>query len=67
VQNTFNALARVTPSHLMDASLHDFRNLRATGVPDADGDMAFDEEPCASTVPAPEGNGLPVQLVRFDD
>ena len=60
VENAFNALARVTPSHLMDAALFDFRNLRATGVADADGDIAFDETPCAE--PAPDA----FQLVRFD-
>jgi tRNA 2-thiocytidine biosynthesis protein TtcA len=49
VENTFNALARITPSHLMDAALFDFKELRASGVADADGDIAFDEEPCADT------------------
>lgn len=53
IQNTFNALARVVPSHLMDARLFDFRALAATGVPDANGDIAFDEDPCAqATEPA---------------
>ncbi|MDL1860694.1 tRNA 2-thiocytidine(32) synthetase TtcA [Betaproteobacteria bacterium PRO7] len=47
IENTFNALARVVPSHLMDARLFDFRGLAATGVPDANGDIAFDEDPCA--------------------
>jgi tRNA 2-thiocytidine biosynthesis protein TtcA len=47
VENVFNALARIVPSHLMDPKLFDFHGLRATGVPDADGDIAFDEEPCA--------------------
>ncbi len=46
VENTFNALARVTPSHLMDADLFDFTALRASGRPDIDGDIAFDEPPC---------------------
>lgn len=46
VENTFNALARLVPSHLMDAGLFDFKGLRATGTPDADGDIAFDEAPC---------------------
>jgi tRNA 2-thiocytidine biosynthesis protein TtcA len=40
----YTALQNVVPSHLMDAKLHDFKNLKATGVPDADGDTAFDEE-----------------------
>jgi tRNA 2-thiocytidine biosynthesis protein TtcA len=44
-ENTFNALARVTPSHLLDRSLFDFRGLRPTGVPDPDGDTAFDDPP----------------------
>ncbi|GAA4324410.1 tRNA 2-thiocytidine(32) synthetase TtcA [Pigmentiphaga soli] len=42
VENIFNALSRVTPSHLMDRGLFDFFNLKPTGVPDADGDTAFD-------------------------
>ena len=46
VENTFNALARVAPSHLMDANLFDFASLRASGRPDVDGDVAFDEPPC---------------------
>ena len=47
VENTFNALARVAPSHLMDSDLFDFATLRASGRPDNDGDIAFDE-PCNS-------------------
>ena len=46
VENSFNALARVAPSHLMDANLFDFASLRASGRPDVDGDVAFDEPPC---------------------
>ena len=48
VENTFNALSRVTPSHLMDADLFDFASLRATGRADLDGDIAFDEPPCGN-------------------
>jgi len=48
VQTIFNSLARVVPSHLMDASLFGFRDLVASGIADADGDIAFDEEPCVS-------------------
>ncbi|CAG4884742.1 putative C32 tRNA thiolase [Georgfuchsia toluolica] len=44
----FNALSRITPSHLMDPALFDFRNLVANGVPDPDGDRAFDPESLAS-------------------
>ncbi len=65
VENTFNALARVVPSHLMDAGLFDFRGLNATGVADAEGDIAFDEEPCATPEARPRDDGL--ALVRFGD
>ena len=43
------AMGTVVPSHLMDADLFDFKNLTVhTAV--AEGDIAFDEEPCAVTV-----------------
>ena len=41
-ETMFTALQNVVPSHLMDTSRHDFKNLRTTGLPDADGDTAFD-------------------------
>ena len=52
VENMFNALQNVTPSHLLDGTLHDFKGLKPTGVPDADGDLAFDapQFPAASQV-----------------
>jgi tRNA 2-thiocytidine biosynthesis protein TtcA len=47
VQNSFNALARIVPSHLMDRTVYDFAGLRPSGQPQKDGDIAFDDEPCA--------------------
>jgi len=44
IENMFAALQNVVPSHLMDASLHDFKNLKITGIADEAGDTAFDEE-----------------------
>jgi tRNA 2-thiocytidine biosynthesis protein TtcA len=49
VENIFSSLSTVVPSHLMDRSLFDFAKLEVTGLPLADGDIAFDESPCAST------------------
>ena len=46
VENTFNALGRITPSHLMDSDLFNFHGLRASGRPEVNGDIAFDESPC---------------------
>ena len=48
VETIFNSLTRVVPSHLLDAGLFGFRDLKANGVADAAGDIAFDEEPCGS-------------------
>jgi tRNA 2-thiocytidine biosynthesis protein TtcA len=45
--NMLHAMAHVVPSHLMDRNLHPFTTLQATGVADAAGDIAFDDEPCA--------------------
>ncbi len=47
VENIFSALSTIVPSHLMDASAFDFAGLAISGEPVADGDIAFDEEPCA--------------------
>lgn len=48
VENIFSSLATVVPSHLMDRSLFEFNSLSATGVADNNGDIAFDDEPCAA-------------------
>ncbi|MEI6618738.1 MAG: tRNA 2-thiocytidine(32) synthetase TtcA [Betaproteobacteria bacterium] len=49
VESMFTALQNVVPSHLMDTTHHDFKNIRTTGVPEADGDTAFDALPLPST------------------
>jgi tRNA 2-thiocytidine biosynthesis protein TtcA len=60
VENTFNALARVVPSHLMDGRLFDFAGLRAAGTPWPGGDTAFDEPPCG-----PSAGDATVGVIRF--
>jgi tRNA 2-thiocytidine biosynthesis protein TtcA len=60
VENTFNALARVVPTHLMDARLFDFAGLRAGGAPRPDGDIAFDDDPCIADAVDPT-----VGVIRF--
>jgi tRNA 2-thiocytidine biosynthesis protein TtcA len=44
LDNMFNALQHTVPSHLLDASLFDFKGMKATGEPQEEGDMAFDPE-----------------------
>jgi tRNA 2-thiocytidine biosynthesis protein TtcA len=48
LDNMFNALQNVVPSHLADGTIHDFRNLKVNGVASEDGDKAFDEEEFAA-------------------
>ena len=50
IDNMFNAMGQVMPSHLMDRNLYPFTTLQATGVADPQGDKAFDDddEACAS-------------------
>ena len=47
IDNMLRAMGHVVPSHLMDRNLYPFATIQATGQPDAEGDIAFDEEPCA--------------------
>ncbi|WP_076594125.1 tRNA 2-thiocytidine(32) synthetase TtcA [Herminiimonas arsenitoxidans] len=48
VDNIFSSLSTVVPSHLMDKDLFGFADLKATGEAMANGDIAFDEEPCST-------------------
>ena len=44
IENMFAALQNVVPSHLLDHSKFDFKNLETTGVASEEGDKAFDHE-----------------------
>lgn len=55
--NMFTAMGNITLSHMLDRNLYPFTTLQPSGVPDAGGDIAFDEEPCA---PAPAS--VPIRL-----
>ena len=48
VENIFSSLATLAPSHLMDRNLFDFTDLKATGIADPNGDIAFDDEHCST-------------------
>jgi tRNA 2-thiocytidine biosynthesis protein TtcA len=54
LDNMLRALQNTVPTHLADPQLFDFARLQAHGVPEPDGDVAFDAEPLPS---------LPVPLV----
>nr|WP_152594579.1 tRNA 2-thiocytidine(32) synthetase TtcA [Massilia sp. BSC265] len=48
VENVFSSLSTVVPSHLQDRNLFGFVDLKTDGVPNPNGDIAFDEEPCST-------------------
>ena len=53
IENMFRAMQNVVPTHMLDPKLHDFKNAKATGVANPDGDTAFDHEefPIAASLP----------------
>ena len=53
IDNMFTAMGNIVPSHMMDRKLYPFQTLQATGVADAGGDRAFDEDEDACASPAP--------------
>ena len=66
IDNMLTAMGNVVPSHLMDRNLFPFSTIRAEGRPVADGDIAFDDEPCApSPTPAGEAGAIDGQAVRW--
>ena len=54
----FSALSTVVPSHLLDRTLFGFADLAITGAPVPNGDVAFDEDPCAPLAPAANVIGI---------
>ncbi len=68
LDNMLHALQNVVPSHLMDAKLHDFKSLQATGRAMPDGDKGFDHESFDSTDEACGSNAsedAAHQVIRF--
>lgn len=53
IESMLRAMGHVVTTHLMDPHLHDFKNAKATGIADPNGDMAFDHEefPVAPALP----------------
>jgi tRNA 2-thiocytidine biosynthesis protein TtcA len=68
LDNMLHALQNIVPSHLMDAKLHDFKSLKASGLASPDGDKGFDHESFDSTDEACGTTATPdaaAQVIRF--
>lgn len=66
INNMLTALQNVVPSHLMDRQLFPFETLKTTGVADANGDTAFDEEELPLTPATLPGEQI-IQLMPGTD
>jgi tRNA 2-thiocytidine biosynthesis protein TtcA len=62
LDNMLKALQNVVPSHLMDRQLFPFQTLQTTGVADANGDTAFDEEPLPTSQTLPGSVMVPLSI-----
>ena len=66
IDNMFNALGHVVPSHLMDRNLYPFETIRPSGSPDAAGDKAFDDdEACGTPAAAPTSGLAGVRVIKL--
>ncbi len=63
VENIFSAMQHVVPSHLADRNLFPFTELRTTGVADAHGDRAFDEDDTCSTTPVANASAVKLHWI----
>jgi len=60
VESIFSALSTVVPSHLLDTTLFNFTDLKIDGNALPEGDIAFDEEPCATPQSVNTINVVPI-------
>ena len=60
VESIYRALGSVVPTHLLDRRLHDFAAVKATGVADAAGDIAFDVDGALERAADAVANAIPL-------
>ena len=63
VDNLFTAMGNIVPSHMMDRNLYPFASLKTTGVVNALGDRAFDDDDDCGPTP---GSTAAIKLHRDD-
>ncbi len=67
IDNMLRAMGHVTASHLMDRNLYPFATLQPSGLADAEGDVAFDEQACAPAAPVAAVKWAAGPLSRLED
>jgi tRNA 2-thiocytidine biosynthesis protein TtcA len=66
IDNMFAAMGHIVPSHMMDRNLYPFATLQASGVADADGDRAFDDDDDCGTPGSTGAKPGTIRLHRDD-
>ena len=67
LESMFRAMQNVTPSHLVDSKLHDFKSIKATGVASEDGDIAFDKPEFSQPAIAEDSDDNAIQIVNLTE
>ena len=67
IESMFRAMQNVTPSHLVDSKLHDFKSIKATGVASEDGDIAFDKPEFSKPAIADGSDDNAIQIVNLTE
>ena len=67
IESMFRAMQNVTPSHLVDSNLHDFKSIKATGVASEDGDIAFDKPEFSQPAIAEDSDDNAIQIVNLTE
>ena len=67
IESMFRAMQNVTPSHLVDSKLHDFKSIKATGVVSEDGDIAFDKPEFSQPAIAEDSDDNAIQIVNLTE
>ncbi len=65
LESMFSSLQNIVPSHLMDSKRHDFKGIKTTGQPDAEGDKAFDADDFGAAPPlTPRAGATVIELMQ---
>ncbi|TPV59939.1 tRNA 2-thiocytidine(32) synthetase TtcA [Aestuariibacter sp. GS-14] len=67
IESMFRAIQNVTPSHLVDSNLYDFKTIKATGVASDDGDIAFDKPDFSSQMITEDVDDNAIQIVNLTE
>lgn len=63
IESMFRAMQNITPSHLADSALYDFKGIRTTGIADPNGDQAFDPPKIESSFSIDDASDIAIKVI----